>query len=323
MRPGAAASARWPTAALAERLGCLAMRASADDPQLLLPLALPTSGGDTWGASTLALVAKHSRGVPRLRQLPCTPRCLPSSRTWHASSPPAQICVRGPIIFQGHFKDEANTRETVDPQGWLHTGAVLQDAGGARPGWAGVCGSVGAAGSAGGAVSAQFGSSRVGARAPQATWARGSRAAASKSSTARRTSSSWRRWGGVVRAGLVRAGMGVVASCMQRLLGGARRSTPTTPSHTSRLLPSLPHNSYHPPPPPPLVLQGEYVAPEKIEGVYARSPFVLQSFVYGNSLRAQVRRRREPCCPAALRRPCADAAAPILRNRPNRSWWRW
>lgn len=34
--------------------------------------------------------------------------------------------------------------------------------------------------------------------------------------------------------------------------------------------------------------QGEYIAPEKIENVYARSPFILQTFVYGNSLRAQL-----------------------------------
>ncbi len=32
--------------------------------------------------------------------------------------------MRGPIVFGGYYKDEANSREALDGEGWLHTGDV-------------------------------------------------------------------------------------------------------------------------------------------------------------------------------------------------------
>ena len=54
-------------------------------------------------------------------------RCESPASTMASHDPPGEpgeLMVRGPIVMLGYFGNDAATAETIEPDGWLHTGDV-------------------------------------------------------------------------------------------------------------------------------------------------------------------------------------------------------
>jgi long-subunit acyl-CoA synthetase (AMP-forming) len=76
---------------------------------------------EVWGMSELSCVATVSH--PRDARLGSVGKLLPGLEGKIADD--GEFLVRGPLVMKGYRKEPKKTAEAVDPDGWLHTGDIL------------------------------------------------------------------------------------------------------------------------------------------------------------------------------------------------------
>lgn len=88
--------------------------------EFFMSLSIPIL--DIWGMSELT--GPGTISLPDAYRTGRSGRPIPGSEMKIGDD--GELLVRGPHVFKGYFKNEEATRETIDPDGWLHSGDVAE-----------------------------------------------------------------------------------------------------------------------------------------------------------------------------------------------------